>query len=100
MRRWLRRPARGLRLLERVDEIGQGAVVDLPAALGRRDGQTDGQMRLADAERTEEDDVLLALHEAELVQRVDLFPLHGGLEAEVEVGSNASRSAGGGCCEG
>ena len=48
--------------------------------MGGCDGQVDGQMRLADAERPEEDDVVLALHEGELVQRVDLLPLDGGPE--------------------
>ena len=42
-------------------------------------------MRLADAGRAEENDVLLALQEPELVERVDLLPLDRGLEAEVEV---------------
>ena len=42
----------GLGLLEGVDQVGQGAVVDLPAALGRSDGQADGQVGLADAGRT------------------------------------------------
>ena len=45
-------PACGLGLLERVDEIGQGAVVDPAPALGGRDGQADGQVSLADPGRT------------------------------------------------
>jgi hypothetical protein len=39
----------GLRLFKGRDEIGERAVVDVPPALGRRDGQTDRQVRLADA---------------------------------------------------
>ena len=46
-------------------------------------GQAGGQVGIADAGRAEEDDVLPALHEAELVQRLDLLSLDGGLEAEV-----------------
>ena len=49
------------------------------------DGQADGQVRLADAGRAEEDDVFLALDEAELVQALDLLVLDGGLKREVEV---------------
>jgi hypothetical protein len=53
--------------------------------LGGGDGEADGEVRLPDPGRAEEDDVLLALDEAELVEAVDLLPLDGGLEAEVEV---------------
>ena len=75
----------GLGFFERGDEIGQSAVVDSAPALRRRNGKADRQMRLADARRAEEDDVLLTLQEAELVERVDLLALDRGLEAEVEV---------------
>ena len=75
----------GLGLFERGDEIGQGTVVDPASALGGSDGEADREMRLTDTWRAEEDDVLLALQEAELVERVDLLALDGGLEAEVEV---------------
>ena len=53
-------------------------------------------MRLADAGRAEEDDVLPALHEAEFVERVDLFALDRRLEGEVEVrqGLHARQPAG------
>ncbi len=78
-------PAGGLGLLERGDQVGQGAVVDPPAALGRGDGQADGQMSLPDARRAEEDHVLPALQEAELVEARDLLPLDRGLKGEVEV---------------
>ena len=100
-------PAGGLGLFEGVDEIRERPVVDPAPALGRGDGQTDRQMCLADAGRAKEDDVLLALQEAELVKRVDLLPLDRGLEAEVEVrerldrredGSIAWRWRGAGCC--
>jgi hypothetical protein len=60
--------ARGLRLFEGRNEIGKCAVIDAPPALGRRDRQTDRQMRFADAGRPEEDDILMTLDEAELVQ--------------------------------
>ena len=82
--RWLSRPAASS-LFEGVDEVGQCAVVDSAAALGRGDGQADREVRLADAGRAEEDDVLLPLQEPEFVKRVDLLPLDRGLEAEVEV---------------
>lgn len=39
----------------------------------RRDGETDGKVRLADTGRTEEDDVFLAFDEAERVEAVDLL---------------------------
>ena len=49
----------GLGFFERGDEIGQSAVVDSAPALRRRNGKADRQMRLADARRAEEDDVLI-----------------------------------------
>jgi hypothetical protein len=54
-------PAGKLRFFERRDEIAQRAVVDAPTALRRSDGQADCQVRLADAGRSQEDDVLLSL---------------------------------------
>ncbi len=78
--------SRGLRLFERSDEVGQGAEVDATAALGRVDGEADGEVGLADAGWAEEDDVFLALDEAELVEALNLLMLDRGLEAEVEVG--------------
>ena len=51
--------AGGLGFFERGDEIGQSAVVDSAPALRRRNGEADREMRLADARRAEEDDVLL-----------------------------------------
>ena len=48
-------------------------------------------MRLADAGRAEEDDVLLPLQEPEFVERVDLLALDRGLEAEVEVRERLDR---------
>src|SRR5690606_38109431 len=76
--------ARGLGLFEAGDEIGERAVVDAPPTLGRGNGQADGQVRLADAGRAQEDDVLFAFDEAELVEALDLFSSDRGLEAEVE----------------
>ena len=60
--------AGGLRLFERRDQVGQGPVIHAPAALGRRDRQTDRQVRLVNARRPQEDDILRALDEAELGQ--------------------------------
>ena len=78
-------PAGGLGLFERGDKVGQSTVVDPAPALSRSDGQADRQMCLADAWRAEEDHVLLARQEAELVEVVDLLALDRGLEREVEV---------------
>src|SRR5690606_17680828 len=63
----------GLGLFQAGDEVGERAVVDAPAALGCGNGETDGQVGLADAGRAEEDHVLLALHKAQLVQALDLL---------------------------
>ena len=74
-----------LRLLERGDEIGERAVVDAPAALRGGDGEADRQVRLPDAGRAEEDHILPALDEAELVQALDLLAPQRRLKREVEV---------------
>lgn len=74
-----------LRLLERGDQICEGAVVDATAMLGGSDCQANGQVGLADAGRPEQDDVLFALEEAELGQAVDLLALDRRLEREVEL---------------
>ena len=42
-------------------------------------------MGLSDTGRSQQDDVLLALDEAELVEILDLFTLDGRLEREVEL---------------
>lgn len=42
-------------------------------------------MRLADTRRAQQDDVLLALEEAELVQALDLLTLDRRLKGEVEI---------------
>ena len=83
--------AGGLGLFQGVDEFRQRSVVDPAPALGRGDGQTDREVRLADAGRAEEDDVLLPLQEPEFVERVHLLPLDRGLEAEVEVRERLDR---------
>ena len=75
----------GLGLFERGDQVGERAVVDTPAALRRGDGETDRQVRLADARRPEEDHILPTLDEAELMQTFDLLATHRRLEREVEV---------------
>ena len=60
--------AGGLGLGERFDQAGEGAVVDAPSGLGGGDREADREVGLADAGRAEEDHVLGAGHEAELVQ--------------------------------
>src|SRR5262245_55029716 len=77
--------ARSLRLFERRDQISERAVVDAPAALGGGDGETDRQVGLPDPRRAEEDDILAALDEAELVQTLDLLAAQRRLKGEVEV---------------
>src|SRR5262249_18418116 len=47
-------PARALRVFERVEEIGQRREVDAPAALRRRDGETEREMRFPDARWSEQ----------------------------------------------
>jgi hypothetical protein len=72
----LRQPTPCLRLLQGADQVRERPVVDPSAVLGRRDGQADGEVRLAycptppllsRVRRPEEDHVLLPLHEAELM---------------------------------
>ena len=67
-------------LLERRDERSEGAVVNASSLLGGSDSKTDRQMSLADAGRSQQDDVLFALDEAELVKILDLLALDGRLE--------------------
>src|SRR5690606_29857847 len=76
--------AGGLRLFQAGDEIGQRAVVDAASALGRGDRQADGQVGLSDPGRAQEDHVLLAFDEAQLVQALDLLTTEAGLKREVE----------------
>ena len=58
----------GLCLFKAGDQISQRAVVNAASALRGGDGEADRQMRLPDTRRAEEDHVLPALNEAELVQ--------------------------------
>src|SRR5690606_30847614 len=74
-----------LRLFQRLDETDQRAVVDAASALSCGDREADRQVCLADARRSEEDHVLPALDEAELVQALDLLAADRGLEGEVEL---------------
>ena len=83
-RRACKRPG-GLRFFQRGDQVGERAVVDAPAALRGGDGETDRQVRFADAGRPEEDHILAALDEAELVQALDLLAAQRRLKGEIEV---------------
>src|SRR5690606_15752082 len=74
-----------LGLLERLDEADQRAVVDAASALSGGDREADRQMCFPDARRSEQDHVLPALDEAELVQALDLLAADRGLEGEVEL---------------
>ena len=75
----------GLGIGERLDQSGQRAVVDAAAGFGGRDGLADGQMSLADSRRPQEDHVLAATQEPQLVQALDLLALDARLEGEVEL---------------
>ena len=75
----------GLGLGEGLDQRRERAVVDAPGGLGRRDREADRQVRFPDAWRAEQDHVLAAVQEAELVQALDLLALDAGLEGEVEL---------------
>src|SRR5690606_33872484 len=55
------------------------------SALSGGDREADRQVCLPDARRSEEDHVLPALDEAELVQALDLLAAGRGLEGEVEL---------------
>src|SRR5215831_10899609 len=55
------------------------------AGLDRLDPERDGQMRLADAGRAEQDDVLGALDEAETSQLADLLAIDRRLKVEIEL---------------
>jgi hypothetical protein len=74
-----------LRILERGDEVGERGVVDAAATLGRGDGEAHGQVRLPDARRPEEHDILASLDEAQRVEALELVAFDARLEAEVEV---------------
>src|SRR5690606_13609917 len=74
-----------LGLLERLDEADQRAVVTATSALSCGDREADCQVCLPDARWSEEDHVLPALDEAELVQALDLLAANRGLEGEVEL---------------
>ena len=77
--------AGGLGLGEGLDQRRERAVVDAPAGLGHRDREADRQVRFPDAWWAEQDHVLAAVQEAELVQALDLLALDAGLEGEVEL---------------
>src|SRR5690606_13536635 len=74
-----------LRFFEARDEVGERAVVDAATILCGSDREADRKMGFADARRSEQDDVLPALEEAEFVERLDLLSLDRRLKCEVEV---------------
>ena len=88
--------AGGLGLGEGVDQPRERAVVDAPPGLGRGDREAYGQMSLPDPGRPEQDHVLAAIDEAELVQALDLLALDAGLEGEVELIERLDRGQPGG----
>ena len=63
----------------------QRPVVDASAGLGGRDRQADRQMRLAHPRRAEQDNVLAAVEESQLVQALDLLALDARLEGEIKL---------------
>lgn len=75
--------------LQRGNQLAQCHGADPPSALGPRHRRADRQARLADTMPPEEREVLLALHEPDLAQRVDLFPPYRGLGGEAEHGSTS-----------
>ena len=54
-------------------------------------GETQGEMRFADAGRSEEHHILLALDEAEGVQALDLLAFDSGLKTEIEIAERLHR---------
>ena len=76
--------SRGPGVHERVDQACQRPVVDASAGLGGRDRQADRQMRLAHPRRAEQDNVLAAVEESQLVQALDLLALDARLEGEIK----------------
>src|SRR5439155_7311928 len=73
-----------LRRLERHDQIGRRGEAHLMPVLRGQVAEGDRQMRLADAGRAEEDDVLGALDEGEAGELVDLLARYACREAKVE----------------
>src|SRR5438067_13694750 len=71
--------------IERLDETDERAVVHAPPRLGGGNGQADRQTGLTHPRGTQEDHVLLALDEGELVQALDLLATDRGLKGEVEL---------------
>ena len=75
----------GLGFFERRDEVRERAVVHPAPALRSGDGEADREVRLAHTGRPEEDHILPALDEAEVMQALDLLTPQRGLEGEVEI---------------
>jgi len=78
-------PPGGLGFLQGLDEVGQGAVVEAAPLLSGLEGEGDHKVALAHSRGPEEDHVLVALHEAQLMEALHLVTLDGRLEREVEV---------------
>ena len=85
-----------LGLRERLDQARQRPVVNPTSGLGGSHREADGDVRFPHAGRTEQDHVLGAVHEAELMQALDLLALDAGLEGEVELGERLHRRQPGG----
>src|SRR5712691_3256666 len=74
----------GRGLGERGDQAGRRREEHAIPALDRLEAQPDGQVRLADAGRPEEDDILAVLDEVTATERLDLLLVERGLIVEVE----------------
>jgi len=58
----------------------------LKAILRRRNGETQREVRFPHPRRPEEDDILVALEEAQRMQTLNLLALHAWLKTEIKVG--------------
>ncbi len=79
----LAEPSVLLRRLQFEDQIGGGREAGPQARTGGLMAQGDGEMGLADARRPQEDDILLARHEGQGGESLDLTPWSGGDEGEI-----------------
>src|SRR5688572_24847972 len=82
---------RGLRFLQRRDQIGERAVVHASSALRGSDRQANREMGFADPWWAQEDDVFPPLDEAELVKTLHLLATERRLEGEIKLGEPLDR---------